>query len=44
MKNIVMDIEILESLDLIDIKRKKNGRRETTPKVDYDRIDLQIAI
>ncbi|MBI3815527.1 MAG: hypothetical protein HY279_13810 [Nitrospinae bacterium] len=44
MKSIVTDISILESLDLIDTKRKKKGRRETTPKVDYDRIDLQIAV
>ncbi|MBI5236356.1 MAG: winged helix DNA-binding protein [Deltaproteobacteria bacterium] len=44
MKSIVTDINILESLDLIDMKRKKNGKRETTPKVDYDRIDLQIAV
>ncbi len=44
MKSIVTDINILESLDLIDMKRKKNGKRETIPKVDYDRIDLQIAV
>ena len=44
MKSIVTDINILESLDLVDMRRKKTGKRETTPKVDYDRIDLQIAV
>lgn len=44
MKSIVTDIDILESLDLIDIKRKKEGRRESMPTVDYERIDLQIAV
>lgn len=44
MKSIVTDISILENLDLIDMKRKKEGKRETTPKVDYDRIDLQITV
>ena len=44
MKSIVTDISILENLDLIDMTRKKTGKRETTPSVDYDRIDLQIAV
>src|SRR3972149_8445781 len=44
MKSIVTDIKILESLDLIDIRRRKEGRRESTPTIDYERIDLQIAV
>lgn len=44
MKSIVTDIKILESLDLIDMRRRKDGRRESTPTIDYERIDLQIAV
>jgi predicted transcriptional regulator len=44
MKSIVTDINILESLDLVDLKRKIMGRKQSTPTVDYDRIDLQIAV
>ena len=44
MKSIVTDINILESLDLVDLKRKNVGRKQSTPTVDYDRIDLQIAV
>ena len=44
MKSIVTDINILESLDLVDLKRKNMGRKQSTPTVDYDRIDLQIAV
>ena len=43
-KSIVTDIEILESLDLVDVRRKKDGRKQSTPSVNYDRIDLQIAV
>ncbi len=44
MKAIVTDISILEELGLVDMKRKKEGRRESTPTVAYDRIDLEIAV
>ena len=44
MKSIVTDIGILEGLDLIDIKRNKEGRRETMPIVGYDKIALEIAV
>jgi len=44
MKSIVTDIEILEELDLIDMKRKKQGRRESIPTVKYDEIELKIAV
>ncbi len=43
-KSIVTDVKMLESLDLIDMKRKKEGRRESVPTVDYDKIDLEIAV
>lgn len=44
MKSIVTDIEILESLDLIDMKRRKEGRRESIPTVKYSEIELTIAV
>ncbi|MFZ3064983.1 MAG: winged helix DNA-binding protein [Nitrospirota bacterium] len=44
MKSIITDIEILEELDLIDMKRKKEGRRESEPKVSYDAIELLVAV
>ena len=44
MKSIVTDINILESLDLVDLKRKNIGRKQSTPTVNDDRIDLQIAV
>ena len=43
-KSIVTDIGILEGLGLIDIKRKKDGRRESMPVVDYSKINLEIAV
>lgn len=43
-KSIVTDVKMLESLDLIDMKRKKEGRKESMPTVDYDKIDLEIAV
>lgn len=43
-KSIVLDTKILEGLGLVDMKRKKTGRKQSIPVVDYDRIDLQIAV
>ena len=43
-KSITVDINILESLNLIDLERKKVGRKEVTPRVEYDTIELSIAI
>ena len=38
------DITILEDLGLIDMKRKKEGRRESKPTVNYNRINLEITV
>lgn len=43
-KNIVTDIEILEGLDLIEMKRRREGRRESIPTVEYDAIELLVAV
>lgn len=42
-KSIVTDIGILEGLDLVDMKRKREGRRESIPIVDYSKINLEIT-
>lgn len=44
MKAIVTDVAILEELGLVEIKRKKAGRKESVPTVRYDRIELEIAV
>lgn len=43
-KSVATDITILEGLGLIDIKRKKEGRRESRPTVNYNMITLEIAV
>ena len=43
-KSVATDIALLEDLGLIGMKRKKVGRRESTPTVNYDKINLEIAV
>ena len=43
-KSVATDITLLEDLGLIDTKRKKVGRRESKPTVNYDRINLEITV
>ncbi len=43
-KSIATDIAILEGLGLIDMKRKKEGRRESRPTVNYNAINLEIVV
>ena len=43
-KSVVTDVTLLEDLGLIGMKRKKVGRRESTPTVNYDKINLEIAV
>jgi predicted transcriptional regulator len=43
-KSVATDITLLEELGLIDMKRKKEGRRESTPVVNYNKINLEIAV
>ncbi|HHT9117101.1 MAG TPA: HVO_A0114 family putative DNA-binding protein [Candidatus Hypogeohydataceae bacterium YC38] len=44
LKNVAQDLKILESLGLISVRREKTGRKEVTPSVDYDAIELMIAV
>lgn len=43
-KNVMLDVELLENLGLIEVGRKKVGRKEVTPRVEYDAIELMIAV
>ena len=43
-KSVATDITLLEDLGLIDMKRKKEGRRESIPVVNYNKINLEIAV
>ncbi|TVL99820.1 MAG: hypothetical protein CV087_16365 [Candidatus Brocadia sp. WS118] len=43
-KSVATDIDILEGLGLIGMKRKKEGRKESTPMVNYNKISLEIAV
>lgn len=43
-KNITQDIELLKSLGLVSTRKEKAGRKEVSPSVDYDAIELMIAV
>lgn len=43
-KSVATDIALLEDLGLVGMKRKKEGRRESTPTVNYNKINLEIAV
>ena len=43
-KSVATDIALMEELGLIDMKRKKEGRRESIPVVNYNKINLEIAV
>jgi len=43
-KNTFDDIQFLAKLGLIELKKTKEGRKKTVPKVNYDRILLEIPV
>ena len=43
-KNISQDVELLRNLGLVSTKKEKNGRKAVSPDVDYDAIELIIAV
>ena len=43
-KSIATDVKILESLDLIDMKKTAAGGNKSTPTVEYGKIGLEIAV
>ncbi|MBI2472590.1 MAG: hypothetical protein HYV59_15355 [Planctomycetes bacterium] len=43
-KSIITDLGILEELGLISMRRKTVGRKESMPMVEYEKINLEIAV
>lgn len=44
LKNVMKDLEYLEAVGLVDLRKSKSGRGETVPSVKYDKIELEIAV
>ncbi|HHT9154372.1 MAG TPA: HVO_A0114 family putative DNA-binding protein [Candidatus Tripitaka sp. YC43] len=44
MKNVAQDVKLLENLGLVSTKKEKTGRKGVSPSVDYDAIELMIAV
>ena len=43
-KNVTQDLEYLKDIGLVEIKRTKEKKERTIPQVNYDKIDLEIAV
>ncbi len=43
-KNTLDDVQFLAKIGLIELKKIKEGREKTVPKVNYDRILLEIPV
>ena len=43
-KNTFDDVQFLAQIGLVELKKTKEGREKTTPKVNYDRILLEIPV
>lgn len=43
-KNVTQDIGLLKNLDLLSATKEKTGRKEVSPAVNYDAIELMIAV
>jgi predicted transcriptional regulator len=43
-KNTFDDVQFLAQIGLIELKKTKEGREKTVPKVNYDRILLEIHV
>ena len=43
-KNTFDDVQFLAQAGLIELKKTKDGREKTTPRVNYDRILLEIPV
>lgn len=44
LKNVAQDVELLKNLGLVSTKKEKTGRKEVSPSVNYDAIELMIAV
>jgi predicted transcriptional regulator len=43
-KNVSDDVNYLESIELLEVKRTNKGRSKSTPLVKYDKILLEIPV
>ena len=43
-KSVNIDLKILSNLGMVDLKSKERGRENIVPSVDYEEIDVAIAI
>lgn len=43
-KNTFDDVQFLQKVGLIELKKTKEGREKSVPKVNYDRILLEIPV
>ena len=43
-KNVNMDLEYLREVGLVEIKRSKEKRERVIPQVNYDIIELRVAV
>jgi len=43
-KNVNMDLEYLKEVGLVEIKRSKEKRERVIPEVNYDAIELLVAV
>lgn len=44
LKNVNGDLELLENIGLVSMARSRTGRKRVTPRVDYDKIQLEIGV
>lgn len=42
--NVTDDLNYLEDVGLVELKKTKEGRDRTTPTVNYDKIQIEIAV
>ena len=43
-KNTFDDVQFLSQAGLVDLTKTKDGREKTTPRVNYDKITLEIPV
>ena len=43
-KSVNVDLKILSNLGMVDLKSKEKGRENIVPRIDYEEIDVAIAI
>lgn len=43
-KNVSNDLDYLQNIGLVELKKTTEGRKKTTPSVNYDKILLEIPV